>query len=163
MCIRNRKEVTKLVDNTKYVKEGVVRFMDRHTPEQRRKNMQAIKNKDSKIEILLRKELWNRGLRYRKNVNSIYGKPDIVFFSKKVAVFCDSEFWHGYNWELRKKDFKSHQEFWIPKIERNMERDREVTRKLESEGWTVLRFWGNEIKENTKQCADKIIKVIQQK
>jgi DNA mismatch endonuclease (patch repair protein) len=118
--------------------------------------MQQVKNRDSKIEILLRKELWERGLRYRKNVNRIYGKPDIAFIGKKVAVFCDSEFWHGYNWEERKKDFKSHQEFWIPKIERNMERDAEVTAKLESEGWTVLRFWGNEIKKNVSACADLI-------
>ena len=134
--------------------------MDKHTPEQRRKNMQAVKNKDSQIELLLRQELWSRGLRYRKNVNRIHGKPDIVFIGKKVAVFCDSEFWHGYNWEERKKDFKSHQEFWIPKIERNMERDAEVTAKLESEGWTVLRFWGNEIKKNTAQCADIIEKAV---
>ena len=134
--------------------------MDKHTPEQRRKNMQAVKNKDSQIELLLRQELWSRGLRYRKNVNRIYGKPDIVFIGKKVAVFCDSEFWHGYNWEERKKDFKSHQEFWIPKIERNMERDAEVTAKLESEGWTVLRFWGNEIKKNSAQCADIIEKAV---
>ena len=134
--------------------------MDKHTPEQRRKNMQAVKSKDSQIELLLRKELWARGLRYRKNVNRIYGKPDIVFIGKKVAVFCDSEFWHGYNWEERKKDFKSHQEFWIPKIERNMERDAEVTTKLESEGWTVIRFWGNEIKKNTAQCADIIEKAV---
>ena len=137
--------------------------MDKHTPEQRRKNMQAVKNKDSQIELLLRQELWSRGLRYRKNVNRIYGKPDIVFISKKVAVFCDSEFWHGYNWEERKKDFKSHQEFWIPKIERNMERDAEVTAKLESEGWTVIRFWGNEIKKNTAQCADIIEKAVHSK
>ena len=137
--------------------------MDKHTPEQRRKNMQAVKNKDSQIELLLRKELWSRGLRYRKNVNRIYGKPDIVFIGKKVAVFCDSEFWHGYNWEERKKDFKSHQEFWIPKIERNMERDAEVTAKLESEGWTVIRFWGNEIKKNTAQCADIIEKAVHSK
>lgn len=68
--------------------------MDRHTPEQRRKNMQAIKNKDSEIECLLRKELWKRGLRYRKNVNKVFGKPDIVFMGKRVAIFCDSEFWH---------------------------------------------------------------------
>ena len=126
-------------------------------------NMQQVKNKDSKIEVLLRKELWSRGLRYRKNVNRIYGKPDIVFIGKKIAVFCDSEFWHGYNWEERKKDFKSHQEFWIPKIERNMERDAEVTAKLESEGWTVLRFWGNEIKKNTAQCADIIEKAVHSK
>ena len=137
--------------------------MDKHTPDQRRKNMQAVKNKDSQIELLLRKELWSRGLRYRKNVNRIYGKPDIVFIGKKIAVFCDSEFWHGYNWEERKKDFKSHQEFWIPKIERNMARDAEVTAKLESEGWTVLRFWGNEIKKNTAQCADIIEKAVHSK
>ena len=124
--------------------------------------MQQVKNKDSKIEVLLRKELWSRGIRYRKNVNRIYGKPDIVFIGKKIAVFCDSEFWHGYNWEERKKDFKSHQEFWIPKIERNMERDAEVTAKLESEGWTVLRFWGNEIKKNTVRCADTIERVLEE-
>ena len=137
--------------------------MDKHTPEQRRKNMQAVKNKDSQIEQLLRKELWSRGIRYRKNVNRIYGKPDIVFMGKKIAVFCDSEFWHGYNWEEQKKDFKSHQEFWIPKIERNMERDAEVTERLESEGWTVFRFWGNEIKKNTAQCADIIEKAVHSK
>jgi DNA mismatch endonuclease Vsr len=134
--------------------------MDKHTPEQRRRNMQAVKNKDSQIELLLRQELWSRGLRYRKNANRICGKPDIVFIGKKVAIFCDSEFWHGYNWEERKKDFKSHQEFWIPKIERNIERDAEVTARLESEGWTVIRFWGNEIKKNTAQCADIIEKAV---
>lgn len=137
--------------------------MDRHTPEQRRKNMQAVKNKDSKIELLLRKELWNRGLRYQKNRNDVFGKPDIVFKGKKVAVFCDSEFWHGYNWEERKKDFKSHQEFWIPKIERNMQRDIEVTQKLESQGWTVLRFWGAEIKKETEKCALIIEKAVKEK
>lgn len=134
--------------------------MDKHIPEQRRRNMQAVKNKDSQIELLLRKELWCRGIRYRKNSTKIFGKPDIVFIGKKIAVFCDSEFWHGYNWEERKKDFKSHREFWIPKIERNMQRDKEVTAKLESEGWIVLRFWGNEIKKNTAQCADIIEKVV---
>lgn len=137
--------------------------MDKHTPEQRRKNMQAIKNKDSQIELLLRKELWKRGLRYQKNRTDIFGKPDIVFKGKKIAIFCDSEFWHGYNWEERKKDFKSHQEFWIPKIERNIERDIEVTNKLESEGWTVLRFWGNEIKKETEKCANIIEKAVQTK
>ena len=133
------------------------------TKEQISYNMQQVKNKNSDIELLLRKELWLRGLRYRKNVNNIYGKPDIVFIGKKVAVFCDSEFWHGYNWEERKKDFKSHQEFWIPKIERNMERDAEVTARLASEGWTVLRFWGKEIKNNTTQCADLIESVLKEK
>lgn len=134
--------------------------MDRLTPEQRHKNMKAVKNKDSDIELKLRKELWSRGLRYRKNFTKIIGKPDIVFIGKKVAVFCDSEFWHGYNWEERKKDFKSHQEFWIPKIERNMQRDIEVTEALEADGWTVLRFWGKEIKKNTSMCADVIERAV---
>lgn len=134
--------------------------MDNHTKEQRHKNMKAIKNKDSDIELLLRKELWNRGLRYRKNVTSIIGKPDIVFIGKKVAVFCDSEFWHGYNWEDRKNDIKSNQDFWIKKIERNMERDIEVTKALEETGWKVLRFWGKEIKNNPAQCAEVIEKAV---
>lgn len=82
--------------------------------------------------------------------------PTLFLSAKKWLVFCDSEFWHGYNWEERKKDFKSHQEFWIPKIERNMERDREVTEKIEAEGWTVLRFWGKEIKKDLTECADAI-------
>lgn len=130
------------------------------TAEQISYNMRQVKNKDSKIEVMLRKELWSRGLRYRKNVNSIYGKPDIAFIGKKVAVFCDSEFWHGYNWEERKHDFKSHQEFWIPKIERNMERDKEVNTELERQGWTVLRFWGRDIKKNLQECADIIEKAV---
>ena len=118
--------------------------------------MKAVRNKDSKIELLLRKELWSRGLRYRKNVKSIYGKPDIAFIGKKVAVFCDSEFWHGYAWEIYQEDFRSNQDFWIPKIERNMQRDREVNEKLRAEGWIVLRFWGREILNHTGQCVDQI-------
>ncbi len=130
------------------------------TKEQISLNMKAVKNKDSQIELLLRKELWSRGLRYRKNSNKVFGHPDIVFIGRKVAIFCDSEFWHGFNWEERKKDFKSHREFWIPKIERNMERDAEVTEKLQAEGWTVFRFWGKDIKKNTAQCADIIEKAV---
>lgn len=130
------------------------------TKEQISFNMKQVKSKDSVIEIALRKELWNRGLRYQKNVTKILGKPDLVFKGKKVAVFCDSEFWHGYNWEERKKDFKSHQEFWIPKIERNMQRDIEVTEELQKQGWKVLRFWGNEIKKNVSGCADIIEKTV---
>jgi len=130
--------------------------MDKHTPEQRHKNMQAIKNKDSKIEILLRKELWKRGIRYRKNVKGIIGHPDLAFIGKKVVVFCDSEFWHGYDWEKNKESIKSRRDFWIPKIERNMKRDSEVTETLLKDGWVVLRFWGEEIKKNTEQCADII-------
>lgn len=134
--------------------------MAKKTPEQISYNMKQIKNKDSKIELMLRKELWSRGLRYRKNTSSVFGKPDIAFISKKVVVFCDSEFWHGFDWENRKNDFKSNRDFWIPKIERNMERDREVTAALESDGFTVIRFWGKEIKKDVKGCADIVEKAL---
>ena len=136
--------------------------MDNHTPEQRRKNMQAVKNKDSQIELLLRKELWSRGLRYRKNSSKVFGHPDIVFVGKKVAVFCDSEFWHGYDWANRKKDIKSRQDFWIPKIEKNIIRDQEVNRHLQEQGWTVIRFWGKDIKRDPAACADLIVKVLKE-
>lgn len=133
------------------------------TAEQISYNMRMVKNKDSEIEQLLRKELWNRGIRYRKNVRKVFGNPDIVFIGLKIAVFCDSEFWHGYDWENRKKDFKSNQEFWIPKIERNIARDNEVNEKLSSEGWIVLRFWGKEIKKETCRCADIIEKAVKER
>ena len=125
--------------------------------------MKQVKNKDSKIELILRKELWSRGLRYRKNVNRIYGKPDIAFIGKRIAVFVDSEFWHGYDWDNKKNEFKSNQEFWIPKIERNMQRDIEVTEYLTENGWTVLRFWGKEIKLDVKACADRIEAIYREK
>ena len=137
--------------------------MDRLTPEQRHKNMQAVKNKDSEIERLLRKELWNRGLHYSKNVKNIFGHPDIVFIGEKIAVFCDSEFWHGYDWEHRKNDIKTRRDFWIPKIERNIERDTEVNKTLEADGWTVLRFWGKEIKKDACGCADQVEAVWKEK
>ena len=137
--------------------------MDNHSPEQRHKNMKAIKSKDTKIEVMLRKELWARGLRYQKNSKKVFGKPDIVFIGKKVAVFCDSEFWHGYDWDNKKKEFKSHQEFWIPKIEKNIARDNLVNETLENSGWTVLRFWGNDIKKNLQACADEIERTVKGK
>lgn len=130
------------------------------TKEQISYNMKQVKNKDSAIEITLRKELWSRGLRYRKNTNKVFGHPDIAFIGKKIAVFCDSEFWHGYNWNEKKNEIKSNREFWINKIERNIQRDYEVTNELEKEGWVVLRFWGNEIKKNTAGCADIIEKAV---
>lgn len=134
--------------------------MDNHTKEQRRRNMQAVKNKDSDIELTLRKELWSRGLRYQKNSKKVFGHPDIVFIGKKVAVFCDSEFWHGYDWEHKKEEIKSRRDFWIPKIERNMQRDCKVNETLKADGWIVIRFWGKEIKKDLSRCADEIEKAV---
>ena len=134
--------------------------MDRHTPEHRRRNMQAVKNKDSGIEVLLRLALYHKGYRYRKNYSKVFGHPDVVFTKEKIAVFCDSEFWHGYDWENRKTDFKSRRDFWIPKIERNMKRDNEVTARLENEGYIVLRFWGKQIKKELEAVVNEIEQTI---
>ncbi|SKA87551.1 T/G mismatch-specific endonuclease [Caloramator quimbayensis] len=137
--------------------------MDVLTPEQRRKNMQAIKGKDTKIEIMLRQKLWEKGYRYRKNYKNLPGRPDIVFLRLKIAIFCDSEFWHGYNWEDKKKRLGTNREFWIKKIETNMERDKKVNEKLISDGWIVLRFWETEIKKNPDNCIKIIEEAIQQR
>jgi DNA mismatch endonuclease (patch repair protein) len=134
--------------------------MDRHTPEQRRRNMQAVKNKDSKIEIALRKALFAKGYRYRKNCAEVFGHPDVVFTKLKIAVFCDSEFWHGRDWDRRKSDFKSHTDFWIPKIERNMERDREVNSRLTADGYIVMRFWGKQIQKDLDGVVAEIEQAI---
>ncbi|MFZ7175462.1 very short patch repair endonuclease [[Pasteurella] aerogenes] len=104
--------------------------MDKLTPEQRRKCMQASKSKGTKPEVLLGKALWSLGLCYRKNDKNIFGKPDFRFKKYKVAVFVDGEFWHGKDWEIRKNDIKSNQSFWIAKIERNITRNREVAEML---------------------------------
>lgn len=132
-------------------------FMDNHTPEQRHFNMSAIKSKNSKIEMVLRKALWDKGIRYRKNYKKLLGKPDIAIIKYKIAIFCDSEFWHGYNWDEKKNEIKSNQEFWYHKIENNIKRDKYVTKELQQQGWVVLRFWGKEILKDTDKCV-KLIK-----
>ena len=130
--------------------------MDDLTPEQRKKNMQAIRSKDTTIELALRKALWQKGIRYRKNYKGLIGKPDIVITKYRIVVFCDSDFWHGYDWDNRKSRIKSNQEYWIPKIERNMKRDKEVTAVLVEQGWIVLRFWEHSIRKNLECCLDDI-------
>ena len=125
-------------------------------PISRSENMRRIKSKDTSIEILLRKELWRRGLRYRKNAKDVFGKPDIVFKGKKLAVFADSEFWHGKYLIEGKYIPKTNTEYWVRKITRNIERDKEVDNLLEEEGWTVLRFWESDIKKSTEKCTNII-------
>lgn len=118
--------------------------------------MQAVKNKGSKIETALAKALWAKGLRYRKNDKKVFGKPDFTFKKLQIAIFVDGEFWHGKDWEIRKHDHKSNQDFWLKKIERNMERDKEVNQKLKEEGWTVLRFWGKDVQKKLQLCLKKV-------
>ena len=138
--------------------------MDVLTPEQRHKNMQNIKSKNTSIETILCKALWSRGVRYRKNVSSIKGKPDIAIKKYKIAIFCDSEFFHGKDWDKLKERLEKsdNSEFWIKKISRNRERDTEIDAELTQSGWKVLRFWGDEIKKNTDECVKTIIEILDQ-
>lgn len=135
--------------------------MDNHTVEQRHKNMQAIKSKDTSIELLLRKRLWKEGIRYRKNYNRVCGKPDIAITKYKIAVFCDSEFWHGKDFEKSAERIGANSDYWQLKIKRNIERDIAVTNALTEAGWTVLRFWGKDIVKNTDNCINKIKAIIE--
>ena len=129
---------------------------DRLTAEQRKKCMSNIHSKDTEIELEFRKALWQKGYRYRKNYSKLPGKPDIAMPKYKLAIFCDSEFFHGKDWDesLHAQILRgSNAEFWEKKILRNMERDREVNSELNDLGWTVLRFWGKDIKKKLDECV----------
>ena len=121
----------------------------------RSENMRRVKAKDTKIERILAKAMWREGLRYRKNCKDVFGKPDFCFKGKKIAIFCDSEFWHGKKF-LEGERFKTNSDFWEEKIKRNIERDKEVNERLKSEGWTVLRFWGKDIEKRVEGCLNEI-------
>lgn len=137
--------------------------MDHLTKEQRHRNMSANKAKGTKLEIRFGKFLWNAGIRYRKNDSSIFGKPDFVIKSAKIAIFCDGEFWHGRNWPVRKNDHKSNRIFWHSKIERNIERDKKVDMELQKQGWKVFRFWETEINEQPDVCLNAILNYMNRK
>lgn len=128
-----------------------------YTTKQRSDLMRKIRSRDTKPETKLRKELWNLGYRYRKNLKGLPGCPDLVYPKKKLAIFIDGEFWHGYRWEEKKLKIKSNRDFWIPKIERNMQRDNENNQTLTEDGWFVMRFWEHEIRKDLNGCLNKVI------
>jgi len=137
----------------------VPRFSEKegfYTTPQRSRTMSKIRSKDTKPELILRKALWGRGHRYRLRVKYLPGSPDIVFRKSKLVIFVDGEFWHGYNWAEKKTKIKSNRAFWIPKIERNMQRDNENNTILREKGWTVLRFWESSIKKDLQKCIETI-------
>lgn len=130
-------------------------------PEITRKIMSAIKSKDTRPELALRRALWSRGLRYRVNYEKLPGKPDIVFTKKRVVIFCDGDFWHGHNWAIRgmeslEEELMGYSEYWRKKILRNVERDNENDRILRGLGWTVIRIWESDIKKNIDECVKTI-------
>lgn len=121
------------------------------------KTAKKIRSSGSQIELILAKAMWKQGLRYRKQCKDIFGKPDFCFRGKKIAIFCDSDFWHGKKY-LNGQKFKTNSNFWKKKIERNIERDKEVNEKLSLDGWRVIRFEEQEILQNIDKCVETIKK-----
>lgn len=132
--------------------------MDILTPEQRHKAMKANRGKDTKIEVLLRKALWHKGIRYRKNYRIFNCSPDIVVTKHKIAIFCDGDFWHGKDYDEHRIDTNA--KYWNEKIKRNIERDLENTLMLRDNGWTVLRFWEKDIRNKLDECVAEVLKVV---
>lgn len=131
-----------------------------YTSPDRSQLMSRIKSKNTQPEQILRKALWHSGVRYRKNVKSMKGTPDIVIAKHRIIIFVDGEFWHGYKWDEKRKKIKSNRGFWIPKIERNIQRDIEVNKYYESNGWSVLRFWEYEIRKKLDTCLSDVFELI---
>jgi DNA mismatch endonuclease (patch repair protein) len=130
------------------------------TSELRHKIMSHIKSSGTSIEVLLCKALWREGIRYRKNLKTLPGKPDIVITKYKIAIFCDGEFWHGKNWDKTRDKIKNNRDFWVAKIDRNITRDNKNDKKLANMGWAVLHYWGNEINKKLSDCVSEIKETI---
>ena len=133
--------------------------MDNLKPEQRRLNMQRIKSKDTRAEVILRKALWKKGFRYRKNWAVLPGKPDIAITKHKIAIFCDGEFFHGKDFDTKKKP-ETNAEYWEEKIKKNIQRDQVVEADLKGMGWTVIRFWSRDIIKDPESCVKAVEEII---
>ncbi|SDM12220.1 very short patch repair endonuclease [Kriegella aquimaris] len=132
-----------------------------YTTPERSKIMGKIRGKNTKPELAFRKALYASGYRYRVDYKKLIGKPDIVLKKYRTIIFIDGEYWHGYNWEERKPKVKTNREFWIAKIERNMQRDQEVNVELNRLGYKVFRFWETEIKKELERCLEEVIAHLQ--
>lgn len=128
------------------------------------RTLSRTRKKDTKCEMALRRALWHKGYRYRKHYADAPGTPDIAFPGAKVAIFCDGDFWHGRNWDERRRKLKagSNSGYWIPKIQRNRERDQQINEALRAEGWMVARFWETEILDDPQGVADQVIEVLEE-
>jgi len=154
--------------NKKYPSEAikVPRFKESagyYTTQARSKMMGKIRGKNTKPELLFRKALHHAGVRFRIHCKDLPGNPDIANKRKQFVIFIDGEFWHGFQWEEKKHKIKRNRDFWIAKIERNMQRDQEVNQALNAKGFTVFRFWENEIKNNLGSCLQKVLVYLSEK
>ncbi|NBC06153.1 MAG: DNA mismatch endonuclease Vsr [Bacteroidetes bacterium] len=133
-----------------------------YTSPKRSRTMRRIRAKDTKAEVKLRRALWQKGYRFRKNVKDLPGTPDIAIKKYKLAVFVDGEFWHGYDWATKRDTIKKNRAYWLPKIERNMQRDHQYTLELQDKGWTVLRFWESRLKQEFDLCLSIVVEAIEE-
>lgn len=134
-------------------------------PKVTHKIMSAIPSKNTRPEVLLRKALWKEGIRYRINYKRVPGKPDIAITKHKIAIFCDGDFWHGHNWAIRgygsfEQELSRYNDYWKEKLLRNVERDEENNRAIRAMGWTVIRFWESDIKNNLDVCVSQVKETI---
>ena len=135
--------------------------MDVLTKDQRRKNMQHIRSKNTKAEVMLRRALWNYGIRYRKNYNSLPGTPDIAITKYRIAIFVDGDFWHARGHEAKPgEQIQTNKAFWSKKLKRNVERDKEVNQALLELGWLVLRYWDSDVNKNCDACVEDIMQYL---
>ncbi len=134
-----------------------------YTTPERSKIMAKIRGKNTKPELAFRKALYSKGFRYRIDYRKLIGRPDIVLKKYKTVIFIDGEYWHGYNWQERKEKIKTNRDFWIAKIERNMQRDQEVNAALKLEGYTVFRFWESMVKKELNTCIEMVLKHLKKK
>lgn len=134
-----------------------------YTTPMRSKTMARIRNKNTKPEVLFRKALWGIGIRFRVHDKKLPGKPDIANRKLGFVVFVDGEFWHGKDWAQKKATIKSNRKFWLPKIERNMQRDREINKQLEKLGFKVFRFWQEDVEKNLGVCLMQVLKHLEPK
>ncbi len=126
--------------------------------------MSAVKSEDTSPESSLGKAMWMLGIRYRKQYK-IKGRPDFAIVKKRIAIFCDGDFWHGNNWRIRgisslRKELAGYSNFWRTKIKNNIARDKLVNKFLKKEGWRIIRFWESEIKKAPEKCAQKVKNLI---
>ena len=131
------------------------------TTKKRSELMSKIRSNNTSPEVVLRKKLWGAGVRFNRKPSKLPGKPDIVISKHNVIVFIDGEFWHGYDWKKKKKKIKANRGYWIPKIERNVLRDKKANKELRKNGWKVVRFWEHQIKKDTAKCLKKIYKLME--
>jgi DNA mismatch endonuclease (patch repair protein) len=133
-----------------------------YTTPERSRLMAKIRAANTKPELALRKALWHLGLRYRLHYKKVPGKPDIAFPRWRVAVFVDGDFWHGHDWAQKQQKIKKNEAFWKPKIERNMQRDREVNAQLAQQGWHVLRLWEHEVAQDFGASVYRVLRFVQE-